>query len=118
MSYQASVSPSIDELFESANDKVSLGLLMIANDRDPDIQNVLNHIHLFNQSIRTSPESTITISMANLGVSQMKTINKAAGMNNHPNSVKTLAKAFFEALAIPVFLYTGCTSTKPSRIML
>ena len=118
MSYQASVSPSIDELFELANDKVSLGLLKITSDRDPVIQNVLNHIHLFNQSIKTSPESTITISMANLGVSQMKTINKAAGMNNHPNSVKTLAKAFFEALAIPVFLYTDCTSTKPSRIML
>ena len=103
MSYQASVSPSIDELFEMANDKVSLGLLRITSDRVPAIQNVLSHIQLFNQSTRTSPEATITISMANLGVSQMKTINRAAGMNNHPNSVKTLAKLFFEALAILVF---------------
>ena len=85
---------------------------------DPVIMNVMTHIQIFNQSVSNSPETTITQAMANLDGSQIKIINKAAGMNNHPNTVKTLAKAFFEALAIPVFLYTDCTSTKPSRIML
>ena len=111
-------SATYEELLDEANDKVSLGLLKLTGDIDPVIQNVLNHIQLFNQTARTPPEATITQAMANLESLQIKIISKAAGMNNHPNTLKTLAKAFFEALAIPVLLYNYCTSTKPSQIML
>ena len=103
MSSQAESSTnSKDELLDGATDKVSLGLMKLTRDTDPVIHNVLTHIQIFNQTASTSPESTITQAMANLDGSQIKIINKAAGMNNHPNTVKTLAKAFFEALDIPV----------------
>ena len=115
MSSQASASPTSEELPGDANDKVSVGLIQITRDTDPVIQNVLTHIQIFNQSVSTSPETTITQAMANLDGSQIKIINKAAGMNNHPNTVKTLAKAFFEAMDIPVLLYNFCTSTKPLK---
>ena len=118
MSSQAEPSTNKDELLDEANDKVSLGLMKLTRDTDPVIQNVLTHIQIFNQSVSNSPETTISQAMANLDGSQIKIINKAAGMNNHPNTVKTLAKAFFEALDNPALLYNCCTSTKPSRIML
>ena len=107
-----------EELLDEATDKVSLGMMKLARDLDPVIKNVLNHIQLFNQTISTSPEATITQAMENLDSVQIQIISKTASMNNHPNTVKTLAKAFFEALAIPVLLYRYCTSTKPSPIML
>ena len=119
MSSQAESSTnSKEELLDEAADKVSLGLLKLTGGSDHVIQNVLNHLQISNQTISTSPESTITQAMSNLGVSQMKLISKTAGMNNHPNTVKTLAKVFFEALAIPVFLYTDCTYTKLCQTML
>ena len=90
-------SSTCEELLGEANDKVSLGLLKLTSDIGPVIQNVLNHIQIFNQTARTSPEATITQAMANLDGLQIKIISKAAGMNNHPNTLKTLAKAFFEA---------------------
>ena len=105
MSFQASASPTSEELLDEANDKVSIGMLKLSRDNDPLIVNVLNHLQLLSQSASISPETTITQAMANLGVSQMKIISKCAGMNNHPNTVKTLAKVFFEALSIPVLVY-------------
>ena len=117
MSFQVSTAPTSEELLDEASDKVSVGLPLLARDTDPVIQNVLNHLQLFSQTSNTSPESTITQAMANLGVSQM-ILSKAAGMNNHPNTVKTLAKVVFEALDIPVPLYNYCTYTKPCQTML
>ena len=110
MSFQASASPTFEELLDEANDKASVGLIQLTRDAGPVIQKVLNHFQLFNQTISTSPESTITQAMSNLGFSQMKLLSKTAGMNNHPNTVKTLTKVFFEALDIPVLLYNYCTT--------
>ena len=105
MTFQVSTPTTSEELLDEVQDKVSIGMLKLSRDNDPLIVNVLNHLQLFGQSAITSPEDTITQAMANLGVSQMKTISKFAGMNNHPNTVKVLARVFFEALDIPVLLY-------------
>ena len=115
VSSQAESSANKDELLDDATDKVSIGLMKLTRDTDPVIMNVMTRIQIFNQSVSNSPETTITQAMANLDGSQIKIINKAAGMNNHPNTVKTLAKAFFEAMDIPVLLYNFCTSTKPLK---
>ena len=96
---------SKDELLDEATDKVALGLMKLPGDTGPVIQNVLAHIQIYNQTASTSPESTIIQAMANLEGSKIKIINKAAGMNNHLNTVKTLAKAFFEALDSPVLVH-------------